>query len=78
MTTHVNELSERIRNNIGKEVTKHADFDAAASARTLVAALNILIDQLDSITPKLIAFSDLIGGPEPQTDGTLAHRTVFN
>ena len=76
MTTHVNELSERIRNNMEKEAKKHADFDAA-SERTL-AALNILIDQLDSITPRLIAFSDLIGGPEPETDGTLAPRTVMN
>ena len=76
MTTHVNELSERIRQNMEKEAKTHADFDAA-SERTL-AALNILIDQLDSITPRLVAFSDLIGGPEPETDGTLAPHTVWN
>ena len=42
--------------------------------RTL-AALDLLIARL---TPRLIAFSDLIGGPEPETDGTLAPRTVLN
>ena len=75
MTRH-NELSERIQKRMARETKKHADLDDAAE-RSL-AALDVLTAQLNSITPRLIAFSDLIGGPELETDGTLAPRTVIN
>ena len=70
------ELSDRIQKRMAREAKKHADLDEA-SARSR-AALGVLAAQLDSITPRLIAFSDLIGGPEPETDSTLAPRTVLN
>ena len=69
--TRRNELSERIQKRMALEAKKHADLDAAAE-RSL-AALDVLTAQLDSITPRLIAFSDLIGGPEPATDVSLAN-----
>ena len=74
--TRQNELSERIQKRMAREAKKHASLDDAA-VRSL-AALDVLTAQLNSITPRLIAFSDLIGGPEPETDGTLALRTVLN
>ena len=74
--TRQHELAERIRKRTALEAKKHANLDDAAE-RTL-AVLDVLIAQLDSITPRLLAFSDLIGGPEPETDGTLAPRTVLN
>ena len=63
--TRQNELSERIQKRMALEAKKHADLDDAAE-RSL-AVLDVLIAQLDSITPRLMAFSDLIGGPEPET-----------
>ena len=75
-TITTNELSERIQKRKALETEKHAARDDAAD-RTL-AALDLLTARLDSITPRLIAFSDLIGGPEPETDGTRAPRTVLN
>ncbi len=74
--TRQHELVERIRKRTAREAKKHADLDDATE-RTL-DGLGVLIAQLDSITPRLMAFSDLIGGPEPETDGTLAPRTVLN
>ena len=68
-----NELSERIQKRMALEAEKHAALDDAGD-RTL-AALDLLIARL---TPRLIALSDLIGGPEPETDGTLTPCTVLN
>ncbi len=73
---HASTLAERIRERTAREAKKHADLDEAAE-QTL-AALDLLIAQLDSIMPKLREFSDHVGGPDLQTDGTLAPRTVLN
>ena len=67
---------KRIHQHRARDAQTHADLDDAAE-RSL-AARAVLVAQLDSITPRLIAFADLIGGPEPETDGTLAPRTVLN
>ena len=75
MTRH-QKRSKRIHQRRAREAQTRADLDDAAE-RSL-AALAVLVAQLDSITPQLIAFSDLIGGPEPKTDGTLGPRTVLN
>ena len=73
---HASTLAERIRQRTALEAKKHADLDEAAE-QTL-AALDLLIAQLDSSMPKLRECADHIGGPDPQTDGTLAPRTVLN
>ena len=52
--TRQNELSERIQKRMAREAKKHADLDDAAE-RSL-AALDVLTAQLNSITPRLIAF----------------------
>ena len=62
-----NELAERIRKRMALEAKKHLD----AAAERSFAALDVLTVQLDSITPRLIAFSDLIGGPAPASLGSL-------
>ena len=71
-------LSERRSKNAWRvRLKKHADL-ADAVERSLTA-LDVLTAQLNSITTRLIAFSDLIGGPlNPKRAGTLAPGTDLN